>query len=181
MFTRFMISKAFRGFSRRAIRIFSRSVIGVPCVGICDGTRCADRLQRVRSLVIFRSRAVRLRGPLWPRKRTSSAWLPRVRFVPTGDIARSQTETLKAKQPRTMPGRCCCSPSTTTMRQCICPNSTDGRSRGFELCNICSEVALWGRWQELSDVSAVLVGWCAMLRRAKGGRVAAISLWCSIC
>src|SRR5258708_39234978 len=57
MFTRFMISKAFRGFSRRAIRIFSRSVIGVPCVGIGDGTRCADRLQRVRSLVILRSRA----------------------------------------------------------------------------------------------------------------------------
>ena len=40
-------------------------------------TRCADRLQQVRSLVIFRSRAVRLRGLLWPRKRTSSAWLPR--------------------------------------------------------------------------------------------------------
>jgi hypothetical protein len=45
MFTRFMISKAFRGFSRRAIRIFSRSVIGVPCVGIGNGTRCADRRQ----------------------------------------------------------------------------------------------------------------------------------------
>jgi hypothetical protein len=28
-----------------------------------------------------------------------------VRFVPTGDIVRPQTETLKAKKPRTMPGR----------------------------------------------------------------------------
>jgi hypothetical protein len=32
MLTRFMISKAFRGFSRRAVRIFSRSVMSVPCV-----------------------------------------------------------------------------------------------------------------------------------------------------
>src|ERR1700722_3393436 len=60
MFTRFMISKAFSGFSRRAIRIFSRSVIGVPCVSI--GTRCADRLQRVRSLddLRFGSKAKKL-------------------------------------------------------------------------------------------------------------------------
>src|ERR1700732_3938643 len=58
MFTHFMISKAFRGFSRRAIRIFSRSVIGVPCVGIGDGTRCTDRLQRVRSLDEVRSGSI---------------------------------------------------------------------------------------------------------------------------
>jgi hypothetical protein len=53
-----MISKAFRGFSRRAIRIFSRSVIGVPCAGIGDGTRCADRRQRVRSLDEVRSGSI---------------------------------------------------------------------------------------------------------------------------
>src|SRR4051794_27609596 len=55
MFTRFMISKAFRGFSRRAIRIFSRSVIEVPCIGAGDGTRCRDRLQRALSLDAVRS------------------------------------------------------------------------------------------------------------------------------
>src|SRR5882672_7178924 len=32
MLTRFMISKAFKGFSRRAVRIFSRSVMRVPYV-----------------------------------------------------------------------------------------------------------------------------------------------------
>src|SRR4051812_351951 len=50
MFTRFMMSKVFRGFSRRAIRIFSRSVIGVPCIGFGDGTCCTDRPQRLHSL-----------------------------------------------------------------------------------------------------------------------------------
>src|ERR1700688_118050 len=75
MFTRFMISKAFRGFSRRAIRIFSRSVIGVPCVGIGDGTRCAEGLQRVRSLdaLRFGSRAAvvdrRMAQPFYPQLR----------------------------------------------------------------------------------------------------------------
>src|SRR3954449_11331832 len=49
MFTRFMMSKVFRGFSRRAIRIFSRSVIGVPCIGLGDGTCCTHRLQRLHS------------------------------------------------------------------------------------------------------------------------------------
>src|ERR1700719_1327224 len=57
MFTRFMISKAFKGFSRRAIRIFSRSVIRVPSGCICDGTRCANRRQRVSSLAEVRSRS----------------------------------------------------------------------------------------------------------------------------
>ena len=44
-----MISKAFKGFSRRAIKIFSRSVIGVPCPDFGDGTRCADGRQQNRS------------------------------------------------------------------------------------------------------------------------------------
>lgn len=39
----------------KGITIFSRSVIGVPCISIGDGTRCTERLQRVRSLDEVRS------------------------------------------------------------------------------------------------------------------------------
>src|SRR5580693_9074961 len=65
MFTRFMISKTFKGFSRRAIRIFSRSVIGVPYDGDGDGTRSADCRQQARSLDEVRSgsNATGLLGP----------------------------------------------------------------------------------------------------------------------
>src|ERR1700723_473183 len=87
MFTRFMISLAFRGFSRRAIRIFSRSVIGVPW----SASATVRVVQIVRNGCGRRSFSEvglsSLRGVLWLRKRTSSAWLPRsVLCLPTAEV-----------------------------------------------------------------------------------------------
>ena len=73
--------------------------------------------------------------------RRSRIVMQTVSYGPTGDIARPQTETLKAKKPRTMPGRMLLL-ALNDHNEAVYLSKLDRRENpGGELCNKCSEVA----------------------------------------